>query len=204
MKNTRQTIIEALKSSGYASVNDLAEQVKLKAVTIRHHLNSLQADGLVNLEERRQSVGRPYHVYFLTEKAHQLFPHRYHTLVERILDQIKRTLSPEVVQTVMDDLTNNLANQLRGEFEDLSPDERRGHLLEVLGREGFLARWQDNDDGLQLIEYHCPYHLVGQRHPEICQIDEAVIRAVMDQEVEKESCVLTGDVVCTFTLLENI
>jgi predicted ArsR family transcriptional regulator len=77
------------------------------------------------------------------------------------------------------------------------------HLIEVLTQEGFLAKWQQTDDGLQLVKYHCPYYRVSQHHPEVCQIGEVLIQVAMNADVEKEACVLTGDSVCRFVLQDG-
>ena len=86
--------------------------------------------------------------------------------------------------------------------EGLPPDERRDCLIDVLNGEGFAARWQQTSDGIKLVEYHCPYYLVGQHHPEVCQIDEALIREAVGTSVEKEGCLLSGDQVCTFAIMD--
>jgi predicted ArsR family transcriptional regulator len=65
MHPTRQAIVRALKLRGHTTVNDLADLVGIKAITVRHHLNGLQADGLIEIREHRQSVGRPLHYYSL-------------------------------------------------------------------------------------------------------------------------------------------
>ena len=200
MHSTRQAIIDKLKQRQQATINELAGLVGVKPVTVRHHLHTLQAEGLVDAEERRQPVGRPLYIYRLTEQAQALFPQKYHRLAERLLDQLKETLSPEAVQQLMNSLADSLADDVREEFERLTPQQRMERLIDRLEQEGFLAHWRQTNDGLQLIEYHCPYYLVGQRHPEICQIDETLIRVAMDAEVEKEACLLDGDSACTFVL----
>ena len=86
MRGTRQAVLETLKEHGRASVSDLAAAVGVKTVTVRHHLHTLQADGLVGVEEERQGVGRPRHIYSLTEAGQSLFPQKYHVLAERMLD----------------------------------------------------------------------------------------------------------------------
>jgi predicted ArsR family transcriptional regulator len=65
MHPTRQAIVRALKLRGHTTVNDLADLVGIKAITVRHHLHSLQADGFIEMSEHRQSVGRPLHYYSL-------------------------------------------------------------------------------------------------------------------------------------------
>ncbi len=109
-QSTRKAIIEALKSVGQATVNQLAKMVGVKSITVRHHLNGLMAEGLIEQQEKRQTVGRPLHVYSLTEQAESLFPHQYHRLVERLLDQVKEKLPPETIQMLMNSLASSTEN----------------------------------------------------------------------------------------------
>lgn len=204
MHSTRRAIIDTLNNMGRATVSELAGNVGVKAVTIRHHLNALQADGLINVEEKRQSVGRPVHIYSLSEKAQGLFPQKYHVLVRRLLDQIKDQLPIRTVEVLIDALADELADEVREDFESLPFEERMTRLIDVLADEGFLAKWQHTDEGIQLIEYHCPYYHLGQQHPEICQIDQALIQAALNTPVEKEACILAGDHVCTFLVQPTI
>jgi len=200
---TRRVVLDALRAAGQASINQLAESLGIKGITIRHHLAGLQAEGLVEVEEKRQSVGRPVHVYRLTDQAESLFPQKYHELVERLLDQVKQTFPPETVERLIASLAASVADDVKREFEHLPPEERQRRLIELLAREGFMARWRHTDEGLKLVEYHCPYYRVGQRHPEICRIDETLIRVAMNSEVSKEACLLSGDPACTFVVTSN-
>src|SRR5574341_260878 len=203
MHSTRQVILETLSTLGRATVSDLEQRVGVKAITVRHHLTALQAEGLVDAEPIRRPVGRPQMAYFLTDRAYNLLPHRYQTLVERLLDQIKATHSPDMVQALIGSLADSLAQELDHQIAHLPPGERRQRLIEVLNDEGFVARWQRGGDGIKLVEYHCPYYLVGQRHPEVCQIGEALIRTAVGGPVEKEACLLAGDTVCAFAIVEG-
>lgn len=201
--STRRAVLEALRSANAATVAQLSEIVGVKAITIRHHLNGLLAEGLVEVEERRQTVGRPIYVYHLSPEAENLFPQKYHQLVERLLDQVKLSLPPDTVDMLIKSLATSLAEEFRGEFEALPEPERLNHLIELLGREGFMAQWRRTENGVELVEYHCPYYAVGQRHPEICQIDEELIRVALKAQVAKEACLLTGDPACKFLLTDD-
>lgn len=198
MRGTRQEIIEALKERGRASIIDLAEAVDVKPVTVRHHLNALQADGLLEVEEERQSVGRPRHIYSLSEAGQSLFPQKYHLLVERMLDQMKDTSSEEMAALFLQQLGEQVADGVRAEIEKLPVEEQLARLVDVLSDEGFMAQWERTGDTIRLTEYNCPYYFVGQRHPEVCTIDETIIRIALDADVEKSSCLLYGDHACTF------
>jgi predicted ArsR family transcriptional regulator len=198
MKATRLAVLDTLKERGRASVNDLAEAVGVKPVTVRHHLNTLQADGLVCVQEERQSVGRPRHIYSLTEAGQSQFPQKYHVLVERMLDQLKDTMPPEMVGQFLQQLATQVADGVRTELERLPVEEQLVRLVDVLSNEGFMAQWERAGDTIRLTEYHCPYYFVGQRHPEVCTIDETIIRIALDANVMKSTCLLHGDSACTF------
>jgi DeoR family suf operon transcriptional repressor len=200
MGHTRQAIIDTLKVMQHATVNELAESVGVKPMTVRHHLNALQADGLAASQERRQPVGRPIHVFFLTEKADELFSQNYRVLVERLLDQLKTRLPEPAFKTLIADLAGAVADEFRGELARLPQQARMNRLIEILEREGFVAEWGTTEDGIQLVEHHCPYFHIGQRHPEVCQIDRALIHVAMGGSVERASCMLEGDRACTFLL----
>jgi predicted ArsR family transcriptional regulator len=200
LHTTRRAVLEALKSVGAATVAQLSEIVGVKAITIRHHLNVLLAEKLVEAEEKRQTVGRPLYSYRLTPEAENLFPQKYHQLVERLLDQVKASLPPDTVDMLIKSLALSLAEGFRRDFEQLPEADRLNRLIELLAGEGFMAQWRRTEDGLELVEYHCPYYAVGQRHPEICQIDEELIRVALHAQVAKESCLLSGDSACKFVL----
>ena len=196
-------IIEALKAAGQATVNQLSQAVGTKAVTIRHHLNVLLAEGLIEQREKRQDVGRPVHVYSLTEQAENLFPRQYHRLIECLLAQVKETMSPGTVQMLLNSMAASLVGDVGQELEQIPVEDRMSRLVELLAREGFLAEWERSEQGLRLVEYYCPYYFVGQHHPEICQIDETMIRLATGAEVDKETCLLNGDSTCQFVLRDH-
>ncbi|MGB4677299.1 MAG: ArsR family transcriptional regulator, partial [Aggregatilineales bacterium] len=138
--STRWSVIKALRACGGATVTELAEMVGVKPVTIRHHLISLQAEGLVDVTMKRHGVGRPSHFYRLTRKADRLFPHSYHVLVDRLLGEIKENFPPETVNMLIDSLADSMASDVRRQFADLPPEERRARLVEWMEEHGLTVR----------------------------------------------------------------
>lgn len=201
MQRTQDAILDTLKERGKVNINELAEASGVKPITVRHHLNALQAEGLVAIEEERQGVGRPRHLYYLTEAGHNRFPQKYHVLIERLLDQLKDTLAPAQVGLLLEQLGTQLGDEVRDEVESLPFDEQLSGLAAVLTREGFMADWERSGNTIRVNERHCPYFHVGQFHPEVCTIDETLIRVALEVEaVTKSACVLDGDNMCTFEL----
>jgi DeoR family suf operon transcriptional repressor len=200
MHDTRWAVLETIRQQGQATVASLAEALGISPISIRHHLTSLQAEGMVLVELQRQAVGRPRHIYSLTEAAQRYFPNSYHILAERLLDELKASLAPEQVAAIIDRMAANMAarygaSPVRGTLE-----ERLAQLVSILGEEGFRAAVRRVDETTFLTELNCPYVHVGQRHPEVCRIDHTIIEAVLGEEVQRRSCVLHGDRSCTFSI----
>ena len=47
MQLTRKRILDILKEQGHATVDELSDKLKLTAVTVRHHLDVLRTEKLV-------------------------------------------------------------------------------------------------------------------------------------------------------------
>lgn len=201
--NTRDTILHKIKSSNQANVETLAEAAQVSPVTVRHHLNALQADGLIQSASIRRKVGRPYYVYSLSEEGHELFPKRYVRLANRLLDELKSRLPDKVLVEVFHNVVHSVLEEHRGEFEHLPFEDRLDYLVGLLGEEGFLASWERSNDGYILTEYSCPYISVGEAHAEICNIDRELIINVLQTPIQQNSCMLQGGDCCEFAILSE-
>ncbi|MCP4423566.1 MAG: ArsR family transcriptional regulator [Chloroflexi bacterium] len=198
-QTTRNTILHALKTSAQSKVEDLAKIAKVSPVTVRHHLNALQADGLIEVHSVRRKVGRPYYVYSLSETGHELFPSKYVTLTNRLLDELKSQLPDKTVTKLFDGVVDSMLAERKSEFEGLSFDERLEYLVSMLSEEGFYARVEQENGGYTLTEFGCPYQSVSQEHAEICNMDQTLMVAILETPVEQHSCMLQGDDCCQFT-----
>ncbi len=203
MHDTRWMVLELIRTQGHATITSLAEALDVSSITVRHHLSTLQSEGLVAITVERKHVGRPKHVYTLTEAAQRYFPNQYHVLAERLLDTLKATLPPEQVGVIIDGVAAGVAARHGMTQPGGTLEERLQRLVEVLGEEGFMAESKHIDGSIVLTEMNCPYLYVGQRHPEVCRIDRALIRQMLGADVEQTSCVLNGDMACVFQVPDN-
>jgi len=78
MQATRQQILDHLKVHGPTTVDQLAAVLGLSPVTVRHHLDILRSEELIGepVVRRRNTRGRPQHLFALTDKAASHFPKR--------------------------------------------------------------------------------------------------------------------------------
>jgi predicted ArsR family transcriptional regulator len=158
------------------------------------------AEGLISSQEVRRGVGRPRRAYTLTEAAQERFPAKYMRLSGRLLDELKASLPPQALEEMFTRMAEGMVAEYQHRLKGKSLEEKMDLLMELLGTEGFMAHWNRTGETISLTEYNCPYLAIGQRHPEVCAIDQTVIRQVLNADVEKTTCVLNGDHHCVFVI----
>jgi len=104
MKSTRERILFTLLNNPRSTINKLADSVGINAISVRHHLASLQAERLVTSDEERHGVGRPRLVYSLTETGVEKFPTRYVSLAGRLLEVMSATLPQSTVKQMFEQI----------------------------------------------------------------------------------------------------
>lgn len=197
---TREIILKTLRTRGSCTVKDLADAAGISPVSVRHHLSSLLADDLIESEEVRHGVGRPRHVFSLTEDGYELFPTRYYRLTNRLLGELKEVLSDSSVESLLSGVAESMAEDYGSQLEGLPLQQRLTRLVELLNEEGFNADIERQDDDIILRELSCPYFHVGQSHPEVCMIDQSFIARALSLPVERVRCLLDGDAHCAFII----
>jgi len=205
MTTTRDQILQTLLDNPRSTIKSLADSVNINAISVRHHLASLQAENLVSFEEERHGVGRPRLVYSLTEKGTEVFPSNYLQLADRLLDQLHETLSSEEVKALFVNMAHKQVQGLRPEFEKLtSSEEKIEYLVKVLSEGGHSTTWAKQEDGSYLIKIaNCPYIHISKAHPVICNYDRELFNEILDMEVEKVSSICFGDHSCSYRVEEK-
>lgn len=200
MSMTRDEILKYIRAESQVTIVELAEHFNISPVSIRHHISALQAEGLVQSVEVRRGVGRPHLAFSLTATAQERFPTKYVQFSERLLDELKVSLPGPAIEAMFTRMAEGMAAEVARQVEGKAIEERLQVLVSVLGAEGFMAKWNRVGESIHLTEYNCPYIHIGQRHPEICTIDQTLMRQVLAADVEKTNCVLNGAERCVFVI----
>lgn len=203
MTTTRDHVLETLLNHPRATIEELSKKVDINAISVRHHLSSLQAEGLIISEEVRHGVGRPRMVYSLSKKGLEKFPSKYMHFANRLLGQLKNHYPQVNIENLFRDMAEDLAKGYLHESEPTTFEEKLDILKTILTEEGFSMDWEQNGDLVQIHEITCPYYHISQSHPEVCAIDQILISNVLEIPVEKIRCVLRGDNRCTYILSRN-
>jgi predicted ArsR family transcriptional regulator len=200
--NTREKVLRTLLARPRITINDLAENVGINPISVRHHISSLQAERLVDSEEERHGVGRPRRVYFLTEDGVEKFPTRYVRLTVRLLSQLKETMPKHLVGALFTQMAQGLAEDYtnNSDLQKMSMEERLNLMQELLRQEGFIIDWERAGKEYHIKETSCPYYHVGQDHPEVCSVDQVLISSMLNVPASKTRCILNGDNYCTYVV----
>lgn len=198
MKSTRDRILQTLLAHPSATINDLAEAVDINTISVRHHLTNLQAEGLIQANEERHGVGRPRLVYSLTDSGLEKFPTRYLNLTNRLLEELKSSLSATEINNLFIRMAQSVALDQVDKIKHLPMEQKLDFLRKTLGDEGFMIEWQKVGEDYQITETACPFYHVGQLHPEVCVMDQTLISTMLSIPTEKVQCVLNGDTHCTY------
>jgi predicted ArsR family transcriptional regulator len=199
MQSTRQEILAILRQGHQATVEDLAKELELTPMTIRHHLNVLQAQGLVVAAQvrRLQTVGRPRLVYTLTEAAEELFPQSYAELARHLLSEVKEAQGPGRLQEVLRGTAGRIAGEAPRPVPGQSFEARLDQVCQYLERLGFLFTWTKVDEGYLLSNANCPYRRVAQDHADVCGMDTMLLQGLLGVEPKPFCQLRDGAESCT-------
>lgn len=200
MKSTREKIIKNILTNPKSTIISLANSVGINGISVRHHLTSLQAEGLVYAEEERHGVGRPRLVYSLTELGVEKFPSNYLKLTNRLIDQIKLVVSKEQFESIFLLLAENLSKDHLDELSILPFEQKLDKVKNILANEGFIIEWEKYTDHYKLRIINCPYYHVGLAHPEVCKIDQVIISTLISKPLIVNECILSGDACCSYMI----
>jgi DeoR family suf operon transcriptional repressor len=197
-------VLRAIQLRGEARVNDVAVDLGISASAVRQHLGQLEASGAVRTGKVRDGVGRPYHVYSVTPRGHQLFHNDYGDLARFLLDEVGEVQEADVFLDVLRRVGQRLAETHRHEIEGDSLGERVEALSEWLERRGVPARVEKDGEAYELRSHGCPYHNVAMENHAVCEIERHVMARLLWADVQRVDCVLDSGPAeggsCRFTI----
>lgn len=202
MQGTRQRILEILKEHGAATVDYLAAELGLTAVTVRHHLDVLRSEGLVTDPEvqRRNTRGRPHYLFGLTPQANAYFPKGYSDLAGKLIEVIKDTYSPRAVNVILEDVAVRFMAEAPRPTPGEGLEQRLERAARFLCEKGYVARWERTPEGYLFATTNCPYHGLASPHPELCNMDLSLVASLLGDAPERVCRVVEGAEACCYLI----
>ncbi|WP_048601260.1 helix-turn-helix transcriptional regulator [Rubeoparvulum massiliense] len=204
--STRDQIVLLLKREGSMSVGDLAKSLDITEMAVRRHLHTLERDMLIHSTLVRQAMGRPSHVYSLTEEAEAHFPNNYAELVVEILQDMEAVAGKEKVDRFFERREQRLHNEMQKVIStDLSLPQRVERLVQFQNERGYMAEWDQDADGRYIVrELHCPIADVARQFEKACHCELQLFTNVLQARVERTQCMALGTGEhCVYTVEEQ-
>jgi len=191
MTTARQKVLTYFNKTRTASAREVSRALKMSAATVRHHLRVLASDGRLEMASARgrDGKGRPEKVYSLP-----------HSALGDNLAALSHAILAEAGSGVMMDA---LAKRLVGEsnLADQPLVKRLNLTVEKMNQMNYHARWEAGSEGPRIIFSHCPYAAIIEKHPELCRMDEAMLKEWMGQPAPQISKTgKDGSSVCVFAI----
>jgi predicted ArsR family transcriptional regulator len=196
-QSTRGRIVLLLRHAAM-TVNDLAAELGLTDNAVRAHLLSLERDALVKVGGSVKGVRRPHVLYRLTDEARHIFPKAYDSLLNRLLDVLKRRVSHSSLENIFRDVGSEIASVSQA-HSGRTLDEKVDIAIETLGTLGGSAKAFRSADGLEIRSESCPFADAVAEHPEICKVAESMVAEITGTPV-RECCDRTSLPKCRFVL----
>jgi predicted ArsR family transcriptional regulator len=202
VQSVRRRITEILKEQGAATVAELASQLGMAQVSVRHHLDILVGEDLVELTgvRRRDGAGRPSQMYALTRSAMALFPQRNAQLASSVLTELKAVLPQDAVRELLIRVAERAVREAPKPSAGQTLEERLDQVAGFLTQKGYSARWEGCNGHYELHACNCPYSGVAEQHPELCVMDHTLIEHLLPDAIRLQSNAVGGPTLGTVPL----
>ncbi len=201
--DTQRAILESLKRRGRLSLADLGSDVRLSPGTLREHLNTLAAHGLVRRVGRRQAGrGRPEVIYGLTEDGDALFPQREGELLAELVRHLLASGNREILREFFEARVAARRDAALARLHGLTGDARLREVAAILREEGFMPELDRSpESGRAIVRLcHCPLTDVVAVTRMPCGAELELVGEMIGAPLERISYMPEGAHTCSYAI----
>jgi predicted ArsR family transcriptional regulator len=200
--DTRRKILELLKKDGPKTTADLSKSLNITAMGVRQQLNMLERDGLVEYRVEQKRLGRPSHLFLLTELGDELFPRTYPQFANSLLETLRFLEGEKGIKRLFEKRTALLERQYQERLNHRDLEHRVSELARIRTEEGYMAEWSKQDKNTFLLrENNCAICQIARKCIQACDYELKLFqKALPDAEITRETHILNGDRNCTYRI----
>lgn len=196
---TRAQILQLLRRQGQMTAAELSEALGIGAVGVRQHLALLDRDGMVQTVGVRRGVGRPSHLYALTEQAAGLFPKRYDRLALDAIGFVEAQGGGQAVDQLFAARRLQLGKQLAPRLAGRDRAGQVAELAAILTEQGYMCEYHQEPDGSFVIaEHNCPVDCVARDYPQACDHELKLYEDLLGVPLVREELIAEGGNCCRY------
>ncbi len=155
-------------------------------------------------------MGRPRHLYDVTQDAQDLFPNNYDALASGLLAAISAVGGDDLVEQVFEARRRQVGDRIKSRMsERLGPNaplvDRVRELAVIQDEQGYLCQAviDAGPNTITLREHNCAIYHVAVGHPAACRAELELFREVLGADVVRETHIASGDRCCTYRVRER-
>jgi len=190
----RPALLDLLKLHGPTNAPDLARLRGVSLTAVRQQLAVLEREKLIRVRVEKRPVGRPTHLYALSEKAEALFPQAYGPFALGLLRQIRDLDGDRKVDRLFERRTRALVATYKKRLAGMSAAEKWRELARMRAEEGYMA----DSAGGGLREHHCPIAAVAKEFPQVCRMEKKLFEAVLGRPLDRTDHLASGGRACVY------
>lgn len=199
--STRRMIMTLLKMRGPLTISALAEELGITEMGVRRHVLQLEQESLAKTRVVRQAMGRPIHVYSLTERAEDHFPKSYHNLALELLRELDHGSGGEAVNQLFEGRRKRMLAQYGKSMQGRDLEQRVAELSSIQNAGGYMAEWSKEEDGSYILrEYNCPIRQVAAEYRKACECEQHLFEELLDAKVVRSECMAEGGQCCRYAI----
>lgn len=195
----RRKVLTYLTKNRAVSAAQVGRALNMSAANVRHHLSVLCSDGRASVvgETKRDGRGRPVKLYGFSESS---LGNNLDFLADGLLDEFLKKLSPAKQEDVLQTLARQLAKASEN-TETLGMLKRLAQTIENLNKLNYQSKWEAGAQGPRILLGHCPYAAIIKKHPELCQMDAALLNIYMGEPARQIAKIeRDGSQACVFVV----
>jgi DeoR family transcriptional regulator, suf operon transcriptional repressor len=209
LPSTKQNILQDLLKQGQATAQQLAQDLNISKQAIRRHLNELEAAGLIIYQSVHQGMGRPKHLYQLSESGRdRLTPQKYSEFAVAFLDTLAETAGKDQVSKILEKQWQRKAAEYRDRLGQGTLAQRIAKLVQLRKEEGYMAELHQvspkKKQEFILVEHNCAISEVAESYPSICGHELEMFSAVLpDCVVKRTHWINDGEHRCGYSITKE-
>jgi predicted ArsR family transcriptional regulator len=182
-------------------VDELSQHLGITPMGIRQHLAILERDDLVTPSQVRRGIGRPSHLYSLTEAAQELFPKHYEAFAINLINDIVDLFGPDRLKELLEMRIQRMVKEMGDRLAGMTFDQKVQEFAKTLEAQGSMPELQKLEDGSYIVrEFNCGIYQIAQAHPIICDYERKLVEKVLGGAVQVEECIAHGGQRCAYVV----
>ena len=185
MPTARQKVFNYIKKHRAVTSAEIARDLAMTPANARHHLSILKKDGRIEVVGKKDAGikgGRPTKIYGINRNARG---GGLVALSHHLLEEMLGAVNAQQKSVVLKKLARRLASSHTRGAGVSPPMIRLKDTVQHLNELGYQSRWEAHAEGPRIILGQCPYLAIVGKHPELCEMDAALLEECLGQRVEQ-------------------